>query len=502
MPPTAQSLADIQTSLQNISAGISNLSPTEKAKFENSDSAKQLAGGLTSLSGTVTSEQGRRTIQTVRNEDKKTSGNSINDAYSKLFQEFQKKKSELAETQKQLQSTQSTLSIADQQKQQVEDEAAEALLNNKKSSETTPTEPADTGVGLEDLAGDDPVMKALLDSANEQRTAITSQLEVLNQQMLDADEDTKFMVRQIENLANQQIQRQEKVNANVVRGAKVAGLSAGIARYSPETHSGIVQDTINEGLSLIRDIELQSAQKKYEAKKDLRDFRYKSYLESQKLITEYADLKNQTIIKMYEQLQSEENRAREQIKFDQQQEERLSSLLAEELIGAPESQIKSAAEANGVEYGLLLGNVRAITPKPEKVGSSKRSTQVIDIDGKKVLVDTQTGEVISDFESGGSAVDFNTYLEIAQDEMQQTISPDSQLYKELMADWESEYGSKKTSTAVSLYQDEIEKALTGELEKKATRKTPQQVVRSIIEKDTKLTREEQQELLDYAQSLI
>jgi hypothetical protein len=387
MPVTNQSLADIKTSLQNVSAGISNLSSSERAKFENSASATALKGGLTSLSGTLTSEQARRTVANTQKDASKTTpnaGSGINDAYSKLFAENEKTKQDLADTQAKLTSAQSGLSISEQQKQATEDAAAEALLKGKKNGQTTtdPNVPADTSVGLEDIAGEDPILKAMVDSANQQRTSLNSQLDVLNRQMLDADEDTKFMVRQIDNMTRQQIQRQEKANEQMVRGAKVAGLTAGIAQYSPETHSGIIQETINDGLALIQDIEFKAMEKKYEAKKDLRDFNYKGYLESQKLITEYNDLKNKTIISMYEQIQKAETDAREKIKFDNEQADRNAIILAPELINASPDLIAKTAAANGIELGALMRAVNDakyeqqsreldITAKQESILSSR-----------------------------------------------------------------------------------------------------------------------------------
>jgi len=386
MAITNQALADIRTSLLNVSAGISNLSGKEKTKFENSSSATALKGGLTTLGGTLTSEQARRTVENTKKESTKTnSGGVLNDAYSKLFAENQKTKEDLAKAQTELTNANAGLSIADQQKKQIEDEAAAALLKNKKKNGeavTDPNAPADTSLGLEDIAGEDPILKAMVDSANEQRTSISSQLEVLNSQMTDADDDTKFMVRQIENMANQQIRRQEKSNENMVRGAKVAGLTAGIAQYSPETHSGIVQETINEGLALIQDIEFKAMEKKYQAKKDLRDFNYKSYLESSKLVTEYNDLKNKTIISMYEQIQKAETDAREAIKFDNEQADRNALILAPELINATPDMIAKTAAANGIELGALMRAVNDakyeqqsreldITSKQESILSSR-----------------------------------------------------------------------------------------------------------------------------------
>ena len=364
MAVTNQSLADIKTSLLNVSAGISKLSGAEKTKFENSSSATALKGGLTTLGGTLTSENARRTVENAKKESTKTySGGGITEAYSKLFAENQKTKEDLAKAQSDLTNAQSGLSIADQQKKQVEDEAAAAILKNKKKNGEAATDsnaPADTSVGLEDIAGEDPILKAMVDSANEKRTSISSQLEVLKSQMADADDDTKFMIRQIDNMANQQIRRQEKANESMVRGAKVAGLTAGIAQYSPETHSGIVQDTINEGLALIQDIEFKAMEKKYEAKKDLRDFNYKGYLESQKLVTEYNDLKNKTIISMYEQIQKAETDAREAIKFDNEQADRNALILAPELINATPDMITKTAIANGIEVGALMRAVNDV----------------------------------------------------------------------------------------------------------------------------------------------
>jgi hypothetical protein len=384
MAVTNQALADIKTSLLNVSAGLSNLSGAEKTKFENSDSAKALSGGLTSLKGTLTSEQARRTVENTKKEDKSSgSASGLATAYSKLFAENQKTKEDLAKSQSELSNANAGLSIADQQKKQVEEEAAQALIKNKKKNgQTDPDAPVDTSVGLEDIAGEDPILKAMVDSANEQRNSIASQLEVLKSQMTDADDDTQFMIRQIDNMANQQIRRQEKANENMVRGAKVAGLTAGLAQYSPETHSGIVQETINEGLALIQDIEFKAMEKKYQAKKDLRDFNYKGYLESQKLVGEYNDLKNKTIISMYEQIQKAETDAREAIKFDNEQADRNALILAPELINATPDMIAKAAAANGIELGALMRAVNDakyeqqsreldIVSKQESIASSR-----------------------------------------------------------------------------------------------------------------------------------
>lgn len=516
MAITNQALSEIQTSLQNISSGLSSLSGTEKTNFENSASANALKGGLTSLSGTLTSEQARRNVANAQKTEAVNTNSNIPDAYSKLFAENNKTKSDLAAAQAQLTSAQSGLSIADQQKKQAEDDAAAALLKGKKNNtDGTPVDP-NSSVGLDSIAGKDPILKAMVDSANEQRNSITSQLDVLNRQTLDAGTDTKFMVAQIENLANQQIQRQQKTNEDVIRGAKVAGLSAGLAQYSPETHSGIVQNVINDGLALIQDIEFKAMQQKYQAKKDLRDFNYKSYLESSKLMTQYNDLKNQTIIKMYEQLQKEETNAREQIKFDNEQADRNAIILAPELVGSTPEQIAATAKANGIELGALMREVEKYKQEQEMYGldkqsklaslrggggTPKRSTQVITLDGKQVLVDTQTGELISEF--GKESVDFNTYLQTAEEVQGQSINPDSKLYKELKSDWENSYGGNKSSTVVDLYGTDLADLIS-------QGKSPSSAIRALTEgtavnkdgiklvKDpVKLTREEEQQLLDH-----
>ena len=379
MPVTNQALNDIKTTLTNISSGLSTMSSSEKAKLDKSGATSSLAGGLSSLSGTLTSEQARRTVSNTQKDSAKTTpttGAGINEAYSKLFAENSKIKSDLATTQAKLQSSESGLSIADQQKKAVEDDAAAALLKGKKNATTVPDPnapaPADS---LEALAGKDPVLTAMVDSANEQRSSITSQLDVLKSQMADADEDTNFMVRQIESMANQQIQRQEKANEKVVAGAFTANLAAGLVQYQPETHSGIIQETINEGLALIQDIEFKAMENKYQAKKDLRDFNYKGYLDSQKLVTEYNDLKNKTIISMYEQIQKAETDARESIKFDNEQADRTALIIAPELINATPEQIAAAAAANGIEIGALTRAVNEYKQEQELYGLDVQSKE-------------------------------------------------------------------------------------------------------------------------------
>jgi len=481
MPVTNQSLNDIKTSLTNISAGLSSMSSYEKAKLDKSGATASLAGGLTTLGGTLTSEQARRTVANTQKDSTKTntsSGSGINDAYSKLFAENNKTKADLAAAQAQLTSAQSGLSIADQQKKQVEDEAAAALLKGKKNATTAPNAPADASAGLEDLAGADPILKAMSDSANEQRASITSQLDVLNRQMLDADEDTKFMVRQIENMANQQITRQEKSNEQMVRGAKVAGLSAGIAQYSPETHSGIVQETINDGLALIQDIEFKAMEKKYEAKKDLRDFNYKGYLESQKLVTEYNDLKNKTIISMYEQIQKAETDAREQIKFDNEQADRNAFILAPELMDADQNTIYETALANGIDPGLLAREVQTykdeqrltgldIQSKIASINASNRSNQPEESESEKPLTLSEISTATQLYGLGNVGTDGKTTS---------TLIPNHWTNSDL-AQFNSMYGNdiqiaetidekreilKKFNTVIDAAGEGVEKGLQGE----------------------------------------
>lgn len=480
MPVTNQALNDIKTSLTNISAGLSSMSASEKAKFDNSSSAKALSGGLTSLGGTLTSEQARRTVENTKKESTPTtSGGSLSEAYSKLFQENAKTREELAKAQADLTSARSGLSIADQQKKQVEDEAAAALLKGKKGSQTAPDPNAEAPVDpMVDLAGDDPVLKAMLDSQYQQADSITKSLDVLNRQMLDADEDTKFMVRQIENMANQQITRQEKSNEQMVRGAKVAGLSAGIAQYSPETHSGIVQETINDGLALIQDIEFKAMEKKYQAKKDLRDFNYKGYLESQKLVTEYNDLKNKTIISMYEQIQKAETDAREAIKFDNEQADRNAFILAPELMDADQNTIYETALANGIDPGLLAREVQTykdeqrltgldIQSKIASINASNRSNQPEESESEKPLTLSEISTATQLYGLGNVGTDGKTTS---------TLIPNHWTNSDL-AQFNSMYGNdiqiaetidekreilKKFNTVIDAAGEGVEKGLQGE----------------------------------------
>lgn len=505
----SNSLSQISETLSKLKSGLSTISGDEKKKFESSSAPAQLASGLNQLSGTISSLSARRAVDNAKaNNNIKTT--SASDNYAEQLQtlmgkvttaEAAQKKAEAAQT-----NAEADLSIKEQQQGGLE--AAVAMSQKDKNgndipatttqdttgqtpiSSLTPQDIADYGLTPEQAG--DPFTVAQVERFKGNTEIISSTITAMGDMIASESEDTKALMANIDAMTkNQQAQITAEYRKRQA-GAALAGIIAGHALYSPEEHQGLIAEVVLEGKAKLDEIALEGIKEKVKLQQNLRDFKYKTFVEQSDKLTALNDLKVDTITAIQTELLRVNQEQRDNLLFDQSQEERLSSMLAEELIGASDEKIKATALANGIEPGSLMGAVREITPAPK--AASKRSTQVVEIDGKKVLIDTQTGEIISEF--GEEAVDFETYLQVAQDELQQSIDPNSQFYKDLKADWESTYNKKETDTVISLYGDKIQKYINDD------GKTSAEAVRKITESDgVKLTREEEQTLLDYAKGI-
>ena len=97
---------------------------------------------------------------------------------------------------------------------------------------------------------------------------------------------------------------------------------------------------------------------------------------------------------------------------------KLQSMRFATLNGAPTSVLQGIQEADTPEEVIRVGG-RYGAGKLTPVGEKKRSTQIIDIDGRKALVDTQSGDIIRTFgaEEGPSVIKFEQESQEIQDDI-------------------------------------------------------------------------------------
>ena len=364
-------LSDIKTTLQNLSSGLSSMSPAEKAKFEASSQSSGMGsvlsassnylGTLQNVNGVVTSKSARNSVNGAKDTLAQNGVATSNDAFSKLQKAYADSTAKY-ETEKAARvEADANLSIADKRKQQaVADAVAQAKGGIPVPTPATPGTPNGTGTDGKvtptvDAFGKstDPVVVALEKHKVETTQAGNTQMATLTDMFKDEDSDTKLSIANAQKLAQTQTDRISKENERLRQAAQVAGIVSGRGMYSPYEHEGIISEVVQEGLGRIQEIEYTKQETILTAKKALRDFKYKTFTEATKLVQDLADMKRQTVLDMSARLTEIDKSQREKQNFDNEQADRNALILAPEMFNATPDEIYKAALANGIEVGAL-----------------------------------------------------------------------------------------------------------------------------------------------------
>ena len=377
-----------------MSGALGSMGADERAKFDNSNVAKGMEGVLGATSeyfgtlgvknGTLTSTQARQAVDSA-GKNIKTGGTT--DAFSKLLQENAKLQADFAREKATRTKVEADLSIADQR---LAGNGSETVVNN-----TQGTGGADAPTGTEGATGTsataeqldsvspltnedgtvDPIVQALADAQNERQAIVNQKLDAMAAFVDAEDDDSQKMIDNIRATADAQAKRVEKENARLAQAARVAGVVAGRGMYSPEEHEGIISEVIQDGYARIAEIESTRDMAVLEAKKAQREFRYKAFVEASDMVQALSEMKQQTIVDMANRISQVEKDQREKMKFDQEQADRTSFIIAPELQGATPEEIYAAALANNIEPGALMREVQAYKDEQEMLDLDKTAAQ-------------------------------------------------------------------------------------------------------------------------------
>jgi len=197
-------------------------------------------------------------------------------------------------------------------------------------------------------------VKAIIAYRNEQAELQKTMLASLNQ----FNREQNNLIDNEIGLINQSLENQQarvrKENERLQQASEVAGIVSGRARYSADEHMGIVSEVIQDGVERLNNLELEASKQKLSIRKNQREMNYEAFVTGTEILESINEQKYQTFVDVREQLNAEAERAREQIKFDQEQQDRAIELLGPEVAGMSKDQIRQVAEANGVPFGSLL----------------------------------------------------------------------------------------------------------------------------------------------------
>ena len=197
-------------------------------------------------------------------------------------------------------------------------------------------------------------VKAIIAYRNEQAELQKTMLASLNQ----FNREQNNLIDNEIGLINQSLENQQarvrKENERLQQASEVAGIVSGRARYSADEHMGIVSEVIQDGVERLNNLELEASKQKLSIRKNQREMNYEAFVTGTEILESINEQKYQTFVDVREQLNAEAERAREQIKFDQEQQDRAIELLGPEVAGMSKDQIRQVAEANGIPFGSLL----------------------------------------------------------------------------------------------------------------------------------------------------
>lgn len=413
-------LSKIKETLLGLKEGLGSMSAEEKAKFDNSSAVEGMASDLINVRGILSSEQARRSVDNSKknNNTAQSSGDEwvdrLQQANARAYKaEADKKKAEVART-----NAEADLSIKEQQQSGLEAIVAGAGGEEQVATNTTqdttgnilppvPTlTPEDVfNYGLTPEQATDPFTASQVERFKSNTEIIGNTITAMGEMVATESAETRALMANIDAMTkNQQIQIDAEYRKRSA-GTALAGIINGHALYSPEEHQGLIVQVVLEGKARLDEISLEGTKEKIKLQQNLRDFKYKTYVEQSDKLIALNDLKVETVTAIQSELLRINEEERDNMLFDQSQEERDATILAEELIDATDEQIIAAAKANGIPEGLLIGAVRSIKPDPVIYSGGRGGG------GGSVSFESGDGISVTDGLSSGDKATVDSYAE-------------------------------------------------------------------------------------------
>jgi len=149
------------------------------------------------------------------------------------------------------------------------------------------------------------------------------------------------------------VERQIAENARVQRAMEFAGVRSGRAQMAPRVEGTLIHEIIEQGLDRINVIEEKKTSAIRVARKAEAEFNYQLFTDSVQLAKDYNQEIEDSVSALKAEVRQAEKDEKEELLFNQGQEERSALILAGELTDATPEQIADAAAANGIDIGLL-----------------------------------------------------------------------------------------------------------------------------------------------------
>lgn len=249
-----------------------------------------------------------------------------------------------------------------------EQSKAKALRDAALGLSGTPVK-SDTQVSLEDI-------NKRADQAYEDYKAQIDQLKNGTFPLSPSEQaQIDYVKKQFEALKQQQI----TANKNFEGSMNQLGIVSGRSRYAPEIQVGIVQNTVNEGLKKVADIEAQAANTVAQLQSAFEDKNYARINQSYKALTDYLNQKSQVITQIASDVRAQAQLSLEQYKqqYQEQQDEAQKQRAA----------IQFALDNKIEKPFYLVGNTAIDTNTGEKVDLAEYQRRT----GQKVgLPESQT----------------------------------------------------------------------------------------------------------------
>lgn len=261
---------------------------------------------------------------------------------------------------------------------QVEIDAKNAAAG-KKPAQQTPTKSTsvlDSTIQSMSDAGNSPEVQEL--RANYTKTI--SDIDALASRM---DANSVRLMDSIRSEYDSLIKQQEELNKAYTGGVTTEGFVSGRARYAPIIQAGIVTNTVQQGIAKIADLQSKKARLLAEAQEardnkqfELLDKKMKAYRDA------IADERKFTQ-DLYENTLKASKEAREELKYQREEEEANAKMLAPSLVaildGDLESNLKTItdiAAENGIDPRTLYNSVQEYQAQLKKEEMSSMTSSI------------------------------------------------------------------------------------------------------------------------------
>lgn len=360
----------INQTLENIKGSLIGLRDNVGSATE--AQREQLGGALNTLGSTLSSTEARTAVSNAQRNTTQSPTRTESPTIDPLIEAQQARaqaEARAKNAEAKMKEAEATASISDQRLLKKTGATAGATGSPASQTQTGATalnnilasEPQLADYGLNENNVDDPMVVASLRYQAAREGQIANDVNILNEYVARREQRVKDQVALIDqSIANQNEQLKVEQRKRMA-STSMAGILSGRSLYSPEEHQGLIQEVIQEGILQLQEIQLEGYKLQNEMWSDFEDFEFEAYTQKSEMLKEFNRLELETVTTIQERLQEVAKIEREKQLFDQSQMERTSLILAEELVGASDEEIRQTAEREGVDYGMLLRAVRDST---------------------------------------------------------------------------------------------------------------------------------------------